>query len=277
MNYKRIITVQDISCVGQCSSTVALPILSVCGFETAVLPCSLLSNHTTGFQQYSFRDLSPDMAEICQQWQQQNIKFSALYSGYMGNISQLKNLEKVMETCLEPDALKIIDPAMADDGQLYPGFDQNFVDEVKNNISKADYLLPNLTEACLLTDIPYTEEYDEDFIKKILEKLSSMGCKNIVLTGATFKEGTTGVAVYEDGKYSYHCHEKVPRSSPGTGDVFASVFTGAILKGYTAFESSQMASQFVVECLKETEKYPQHTYGPVFEPLLAQLIKIVNK
>ncbi len=277
MSYKRIITVQDISCVGQCSSTVALPILSVYGFETAVLPCSLLSNHTTGFEQYSFRDLSADMAEICNQWKQQNIKFSALYSGYMGNISQLRNLEKVIQTCLEPDAIKIIDTAMADDGQLYPGVDQNFVEEVKNNISKADYLLPNITEACLLTDTPYQEKYDEDFIEKILKKLSAMGCRNIVLTGVTFNEGTIGVAVYEDRKYTYLCHEKVAKSSPGTGDVFASVFTGAVLKGYTACESAQMASQFVVKCLKETVKYPQHTYGPIFEPLLAELIKMVNK
>ena len=276
MDYKRIITIQDISCVGQCSSTVALPILSVCGFETAVLPCSLLSNHTTGFQQYSFRDLSADMNEICHQWQQQNIKFSAMYTGYIGNISQLKNVEKVMQTCLEHNAVKIIDPAMADDGRLYPGFDQSFVDEVKVYISNADYLLPNLTEACLLTDTPYQKQYDEKFIRLLLEKLSCMGCKNIVLTGVSFSEDTIGVAVYEKGKYSYHCHEKVARSSPGTGDVFAAVFTGAVLKGYAAYESACMASRFVVECLKETVKYPLHTYGPVFEPLLPQLIKLLN-
>ena len=211
------------------------------------------------------------------QWRQQDIKFSALYSGYIGNISQLKNLEKVMQTCLEQDALKIIDPAMADDGRLYPGFDQNFVDAVKVYISNADYLLPNITEACLLTGTPYREKYDEDFIKNLLKKLSGMGCRNIVLTGVAFNEDKIGVAVYEDGEYSYLCHEKVARSSPGTGDIFASVFTGAVLKGYTACESARMASQFVVKCLKETEKYPQHTYGPVFEPLLAELIKMLNK
>ncbi|MBR5521264.1 MAG: pyridoxamine kinase [Oscillospiraceae bacterium] len=276
MNYKRIITVQDISCVGQCSATVALPVLSLCGFETAVLPCSLLSNHTTGFDSYSFKDLSRDMVEICDQWKEQGISFSAIYSGYIGNTTQLANLQKVMDACLEKDAIKIMDPAMADDGELYPGFDCEFVNEVKKAAAKADYLLPNMTEACLLTDTTYTDNYDEVFVKGLLDKLSAIGCKNIVITGVSYSDNTTGVVVYENGVYSYHSHEKVARSSPGTGDVFASVFTGAILKGNSALKSADMASQFVVECLKETMKYPQHRYGPVFEPVLAKLIEIMK-
>lgn len=276
MDYKRIITIQDISCVGQCSATVALPILSVCGFETAVLPCSLLSNHTTGFDSYSFMDLSDEMVRISQQWQQQNIKFSALYSGYIGNISQLQAMERVMETCLLPDAIKIIDPAMADDGALYPGFDENFVAEVRKMISKADYILPNITEACLLTDTPYSQCYDEIFVKDLLKKLSFMGCKNVVITGVSFSRDTIGTAILEKGKYSYYSHDRVCRSSPGTGDVFAAVFTGALLKGNSVSKSAQTASEFVVECLQETTKYPAHSYGPVFEPLLGRLIEKIK-
>ena len=276
MSYKRIITVQDISCVGQCSATVALPILSLCGFETAVLPCSLLSNHTTGFEDYSFKDLSPDMVEICSQWEKQGIKFSALYSGYIGNITQLENLQKLMDTCLEEEHIKIMDPAMADNGLLYPGFDTDFVDAVKKAAARADYLLPNVTEACLLTDTPYSEEYDEDFIKDLILKLSAIGCKNIVITGVCYNNDTVGVAVYENGVYSYQSHEKVKRILPGTGDIFASVFTGALLRGYSAQKSAGMAAEFVVECIKETMKYPQHTYGPVFEPMLPRLIEMMK-
>ncbi len=277
MDYKRILTVQDISCVGQCSATVALPVLSVSGFETSVLPCSLLSNHTTGFDSYSFMDLSGEMDKICRQWQRQNIKFSALYSGYIGSVSQLERLKKVMTTCLEPDAVKIIDPAMADNGRLYPGFDRQFVSSVRQILPMADYLLPNITEACLLTDTPYPENYDKSFVDALLEKLYSTGCKNIVITGVCLGPGQIGVAVCHNGNISYYSHEKMPFSSPGTGDVFASVFTGAVLKGHTVYDSAVKASEFVVACLKETAKYPQHRYGPVFEPLLHTLPELFAK
>lgn len=276
MSYKRILTVQDISCVGQCSLTVALPVLSVCGLETAVLPCSLLSNHTTGFDDYSFRDLSEDMAAIGQQWIAQNMRFSGIYSGYMGNINQLKQLKKITDNCLEPDAVKIIDPAMADNGTLYPGLDAEFVAEVKKLVRSSDYLLPNITEACMLTGIEYREKYNEDYIKQLLDAMTELGCKNIVLTGVSYNSDTTGIAIYEDGRYDYYCHEKLAKSSPGTGDVFASVFTGALMSGHSMQKSAIIAADFVVECLKETEKYPGHNYGPVFEPVLGKLIEMIN-
>lgn len=274
MNYKKILTVQDVSCVGQCSLTVALPILSVCGFETCVLPCSVLSNHTTGFDEYTFKDLSSEMGLIQRRWVNQNIKFSAVYSGYIGNVQQLENLKNVINTCLEPDATVIIDPAMADNGVLYPGFDSYFVNKVKEMASYADYLLPNVTEACLLTDTTYQENYDETFIKELMNKLASLGCPNIVVTGVSFEKSTTGVAIWENGNYNYCKHSRIDKSVPGTGDVFASVFTGAILKGHSIQQAAVIASDFVLECLKETIKYPQHSYGPVFEPMLYKLANI---
>ena len=274
MNYKKILTVQDISCVGQCSLTVALPILSVCGFETCVLPCSVLSNHTTGFDEYTFKDLSSEMGLIQRRWVNQNIKFSAVYSGYIGNVQQLENLKNVINTCLEPDATVIIDPAMADNGMLYPGFDSCFVNKVKEMASYADYLLPNVTEACLLTDITYQENYDETFIIQLMNKLASLGCPNIAITGVSFEKITTGVAIWENGNYNYCKHSRIDKSVPGTGDVFASVFTGAILKSHSIQQAAVIASDFVLECLKETIKYPQHSYGPVFEPILYKLANI---
>ena len=276
MNYRRILTVQDISCVGQCSLTVALPVLSVCGMETAVLPCSLLSNHTTDFDRYSFRDLSDDMPVIRQKWTEQGIKFAAVYSGYMGNTKQLKHLKNIMNSCLEQGGVKIMDPAMADNGMLYPGLDNEFVAEMKKMAPEADYILPNITEACLLTGTAYTEKYDESYILGLLSALEDMGCKSIILTGVSYESGVTGVAIYEKGIYRYYSHEKLAKSSPGTGDVFASVFTGALIRGHSLDSSVAMAADFVVECLKVTEKYPCHNYGPVFEPVLGKLIDMVN-
>ncbi len=274
MDYKRILTVQDISCVGQCSITVALPILSACGFETCVLPSSILSNHTTGFDGYSYRDMAGEMPLIQQQWQRQNIKFSAIYSGYMGSIQQLENLKSIISTCLEDCGWVIVDPAMADGGVLYPGLDDAFAAKVKEIVPYAHWLLPNVTEACLLTDTPYRENYDEVFIIELLEKLVLLGCSNVVITGVSYSEGYTGVATYEDGTYGYYSHRKIEKSVPGTGDVFASVFTGAILKGYDAKKAAGIAADFVVDCLEETVKHPNHSYGPVFEPVLKKLTDI---
>ena len=258
MSYKRILTIQDISCVGQCSLTVALPVLSVCGHETAVLPSSVLSNHTTGFGGYTFRDLSDDMPSIKEQWVKENINFSAIYTGYMGSV-------------LKEEAVKIVDPAMADGGELYPGFDGDFVQYMKKLVAKADYLLPNLTEACLLTGTPYTEEYNQEFIISLCEKLKQLGCKNVVFTGVSYAEGTTGVVTYTDSGYSYYSHHKIGKGIPGTGDLFASVFTGALLNGNTVADSAKAAADFVLECIQLTHKYENHRYGPVFEPLLYKL------
>ena len=271
MGYKRILTVQDISCVGQCSLTVALPVLSVCGHETAVLPSSVLSNHTTGFGGYTFRDLSDDMPSIKEQWQKENINFSAIYTGYMGNEKQIDNVIDIMDGVLTDDAVIVVDPAMADGGELYPGFDGNFVQYMKKLVVKADYLLPNLTEACLLTGTPYTEEYNQAFIISLCEKLKEIGCKNIVFTGVSYSEGTTGVVTYTDSGYSYYCHQKIGKGIPGTGDLFASVFTGALLNENTVADSAKTAADFVLECIQLTHKYENHRYGPVFEPLLYKL------
>ncbi len=277
MSYKRILTIQDISCVGQCSLTVALPLLSVCGHETAILPSSVLSNHTYKFSGWTFRDLSRDMPLIKEQWKEENIDFDGIYTGYMGSKEQIDYTVEIIDSCLKSGGVVVIDPAMADNGKLYPGFDDEFVTYMKKLAAKADYLLPNITEACLLTDTPYTESYDEKFITELMEKLCKLGCKNVVLTGIGYKEGSTGAAMLINGVYSHYRHEKMPFSIHGTGDVFASVFTGALMKGKNCTDSVKAACSFTLECMKETRTDPNHWYGPKFEPALPKLIDILKQ
>ena len=181
MNYKRILTIQDISCVGQCSLTVALPIVSACGVEVGILPSAVLSNHTA-FSSFTFKDLTDDMPAIQTEWVRQGITFSALYTGYLGNAAQVDYVKSIMGTLLDEGALKIVDPAMADGGRLYTGFDEAYVKEMKSLCYDADIILPNITEACLLTGIEYRVEYDLDYISDLLQKLSEI-CDRVVLTG----------------------------------------------------------------------------------------------
>ena len=180
---KRILTVQDISCVGQCSLTVALPIISACGVETCVLPSAVLSTHTGGFSGYTFRDLTEDMPKIEAHWQKENIKFDGLYTGYLGSAKQIDDVKSLFKTCLNFDAKKIVDPAMADNGKLYVGFNQAFVEKMNELCKEADYLLPNLTEACFLLNEAYPESYDESYIDGLLERLSELCSGTIILTG----------------------------------------------------------------------------------------------
>ena len=241
MAEKKILTVQDISCVGQCSLTVALPILSACGLECCVLPTAMLSTHTA-FRHFTNRDLTDEMAGVRKVWEEERIRFDALYTGYLGSARQVAEVKAIMESCLQPGAVRIVDPAMADNGRLYPAFDGAFVAAMRELCREADVILPNLTEACLLAEYPYPETYGENGIKDLLAALrAAVGERTVVLTGIGYRAGKTGVLVARDGETDYYEHERLARSWHGTGDVYASVFTGALMRGMTVPQAAPTA------------------------------------
>ncbi|MBQ2266512.1 MAG: pyridoxamine kinase [Clostridia bacterium] len=272
MAYPKILTIQDISCVGQCSLTVALPIISACGVETCILPSAVLSTHTA-FKGFTFRDLTDDMPAICDHWQKENIKFDGIYTGYLGSIKQIDYVIDIIKKLNKKDAKAIIDPAMADNGKLYPLFDREYVNAMKSLCAHADYLIPNITEACFLTDTEYKTEYDRTYIDTIIERLTALGTKNIILTGVSYRQGHTGIVVFENGEYKYYEHEFLHRSCHGTGDIFASAFTGALVRGKSAFDAAKIAADYTVECIRQTAEEENHWYGAKFEPALKTLIE----
>lgn len=274
MKDKRILTIQDISCVGQCSLTVALPIISACGIETCPLPSAVLSTHTGGFCGYTFRDLTDDMPLISNHWQKENIKFDAVYTGYLGSTKQIKIVMDIMDK--HNTGLNIVDPAMADNGFLYQGFDNTFVQAMKSLCAKADIILPNITEAALLTGIEYKTEYDKEYIDSLLIALTELGAKTVVLTGVSYDELTTGVAVYEKGEYSYYAHKKIQAGCHGTGDIYASAFTGALMREHSTFDAARIAADFTLSCIEYTSSDPSHRYGARFEPCLYKLINMLG-
>lgn len=275
MAYQKILTIQDISCVGQCSLTVALPILSACGMETCIIPSAVLSTHTAGFSGFTVRDLTEDIPAIRAHWEKEGIRFAAVYTGYLGSTEQIAYVQEIFDTMLTAEGKKIVDPAMADNGKLYPAFDQAYVEAMKGLCAGADLLLPNITEACFLTDTPYREEYDETYIRGLLEKLTAAGTKTVVLTGVGYTAGRTGVVVYEQGTYSYYEHEKIAKGCHGTGDVYASAFVGAYMNGKTAYDAAKIAADYTVQCIKNTQGDPDHWYGVKFETALADLMKML--
>ncbi len=273
MAYKRILTIQDISCLGQCSLTVALPILSACGLETCVLPSAVLSTHTGGFTGYTFRDLTDDMPEILTHWKKEQISFDGFYTGYLGSTKQIDYVKEVMNNVGKDTSVKIVDPAMADGGKLYPGFDEVFAEAMGSLCEEADIILPNITEACFITKSEYMEKYDEDYIEMLLEKLTEKSDKTVILTGVSFDDDSTGVMVFENKKKQYYKHQKITKGCHGTGDIFASVFAGSYMKGKDAYASAVIAADYVVDCIKETIGDESHWYGAKFEPVLGRLIE----
>ena len=276
MSYKKVLTVQDISCVGQCSLTVALPVISACGIETCVLPSAVLSTHTAGFSGYTFRDLTDDMPAIKDHWVKENISFDAIYTGYLGSTKQIDYVCDIMNDVASEACLKIVDPAMADNGKLYPGFDAEFVEAMKKLCGKADYLVPNITEAAFLCDMEYKTEYDRAYIDELVSGMIKLGAKNVVLTGVSYEKGRTGVVVFENGSYSYYEHEFLSNSCHGTGDIYASAFVGALVRGKSAYEAAKIAADYTVECIKATAEEENHWYGAQFEPVLIKLIEALN-
>ena len=270
MNYKRVLTIQDISCLGQCSMTIALPVLSACGHETCILPTAMLSTHTGGFQKPAVLQLASAMPGIREHWQRENITFDAIYTGYLGSIHAIEETEKIIDTLLAPDGIVVVDPAMADNGKLYSGFDEAYMQAMAGLCRKADIILPNITEAAMLTGLPYEENLTEVYIDSLLRELHHP-CT--VLTGVGFCEEETGIAILDHGKRSDYRHRKLAKSCHGTGDLFASCFVGAMLRDKSLPESAKIAADTVCSSIRETVSNPAHWYGVKFETALGQLME----
>ena len=279
---KKILTIQDISCVGQCSITVALPIISAAGIETAILPSAVLSTHTAApFGKFTFRDLTEDLPLINKHWVEKNIKFDAIYTGYIGSKLQIEYILNIISSTLKEGAPLIVDPAMGDNGKLYVGFDEDFVSYMAKLCAKADIILPNLTEAAyLLKEECKLANYDKAYIEGLVRRLANLGSKMIILTGVGFKENELGVCIYDakEDKTYYYLHNRVPQSFHGTGDVFSSSFVGAYLNGKSPLEASQIAADFTRESIALTiDDKDEHWYGVKFEQALPKYIKMLGK
>lgn len=268
---KRLLTIQDISCVGQCSATVALPLVSACGVECAVLPSAVLSNHTGGFSSWTFADLTPELTNIEKKWNELGITFDAFYTGYVCE-SQIEPILSIMNSCAAPGAIRIVDPAMADGGKLYAGFGDDFPSKMAKLCNGADYILPNLTEAAFLVgDEPRLSGYTHDDIEFLVTKLHGLGAKNVILTGVSFKDDELGSAISDGKTIEYDFNPRIDRMSHGTGDVYASVFAGSLLRGRSAFESAALAADVVCEAIRNTKE--DHWYGVSFEYAIPLIVK----
>lgn len=270
MTYRRVLTMQDISCVGQCSMTVALPVLAACSVETCILPTEILSTHTGGFWKPAVTHLDDVLEPIWQHWKASGIRFDAIYTGYLGSIAAIEMAKRLFSELLVPGGLAIVDPAMADNGQLYSGLDRKYAAAMKSLCDQADVILPNLTEGAMLAGLPLPESAEDEM--EILQKLPQ---KTVVLTGIGGGAGRTGVRIRQNGNCQNYVHRKSERSCSGTGDLFAASFVGALMQEKTAFQAGKIAADFTCLCVENTVKAPAHWYGVKFEPAIPDLIRML--
>ena len=275
---KKAVTMQDISCVGKCSLTAALPVLSAMGIETAVLPTAVLSTHTM-FSGFTFHDLTQQLRPIMAHWKQEHFQFDAVYTGYLGSFEQIDIAMELLDT-FGKGKLKIVDPCMADSGKFYPGFTQDFADAMAELCAHADLICPNLSEASFLLHEPYRSTYDETYIKGILKRLSDLGCSTAVLTGVSFEKGKIGAFAYDRKTDTYtSCFTSEEKEHfHGTGDLWASALCGALVNGLDLHHALMTACEFIREAIHLTlEEADHNTYGVNFEQAIPYLIQLLKR
>ena len=264
---KSILSVQDISCLGRCSQTVALPVLSAMGIRCGVLPTAVLSTHTAFPSPYC-RSLTEDVAPILAHWKSIGAEFDAVLVGYLADSAQCAQVQELLET---QTGLKILDPAMGDHGKLYSGLKEDHIPAMKELCPRADILVPNVTEAALLTGMEYRERSDEGYYRELARVLvGELGLRGVVITGVSLAPGQTGFLSYCHRHKEFYQVEKQDKTLHGTGDLFSAVLAGGLLKGKELFEAAKDAAYFVEKAIAATEKVTP--YGVEFEKVLKELV-----
>ena len=279
MSYqKTVAAIHDISGMGKCSLTAALPVLSAAGVSVSVLPTAVLSTQTGGLNEYTYRDLTDDMVPVMNHWKKLSVMFDAVYSGFLGSVRQADIVREFVDTFSKDDSIFLCDPAMADNGKLYDTFDSEFVSTMKTLCSRADMIVPNFTEAAMLLGEDYMEPpYTREYVEKLLERLSeAFSARYIVLTGVDFDGNSVGAAAFDtsEKKISYSLRPRIDGMFHSTGDLFASSLLGGILNGNSVAKACDIAIDFTVNAIQATVNCGGDSrFGLCFEKCLPDYMK----
>ena len=272
-----VAAINDMSGFGRCSLTVALPVLSAMGMQVCPLPTAILSNHT-GYAECTFLDMTDEMDDYIDKWEKLHLCFDAIYTGFLGNLEQVKKILSFIERFGQADTLLLVDPAMADDGSIYATYTPQMCAEMKHLVSHASIITPNLTEACILADADYTQivrQQKEDLhaIEEIGRTIVANGARVVVITGVKNKPGIiSNVVIPQEGECFTVSSPLIQRNYAGTGDVFASVLCGYLLRGNSIRQSVEKTAAFVGQVTAATYGWDMPWRdGIAFEPFLSQL------
>lgn len=270
----RVLAINDVSCIGKCSLTAALPIISACGATCTVLPTAVLSTHTGGFTGYTFRDCTEDIPAILRHWKTLGVQFDFICSGYLGSIAQIDMVENIKNEFLAENGMFVVDPVMGDSGKLYAGFTNEYVERMKRLCQKADYILPNVTEACYLTSIPYP--LTKRTAPQAVAALAKL-CSKPIVTGIVDENEVTVAYTNENKEVCTYAHENVEGFFCGAGDVFAAAFVGCLARNKSEETAIRLASDFTAACIRRSAKeVPDKRFGLPFEKELFSFLQKLN-
>lgn len=278
---KRVLAIHDISCFGKCSLTVALPVISAAGIEVTVLPTAVLSTHTGGFEGFTYRDLTQDLTGIVAHWQTLGLRFDAIYTGFLGSFEQIDLVIALIAALRSEDTRVIVDPVMADHGELYGLFPADFPRGMARLCACADVIVPNTTEAALLLGQNWSAPpYDETQVREFCQALAGvLGVPEVVLTGVSYDREHLGAASYEARGRRLTCAQEalVPEMYHGTGDVFGSVLVAALTRGATLDAATTAAVRFTAAAIRRSyDAGTDNRYGVDFETGLAGLVDLIE-
>lgn len=281
---KRIAAINDLSCVGKCSLTVSLPVISAAGVECACMPTAVLSTHTAVFTGYTVRDLSDDMLPIARHWKKEGIHFDGIYSGYMISPQQGEIISEIFDLVSDENTLIIVDPVMADNGGYYAGMGEEMAEAFRKLCAKAHIITPNVTEACYLTGVEYRPgPHSEEYIGRLMDGLKKLCSERIILTGVCPDEGRIGNVAWDgrSGETAVCFNERLPAAYHGTGDVFTSCLAALLVRGASIDAAVSAAAELVIDSMKRSlaAGIPSHM-GVDFEGIMpaftAKVEKILN-
>ena len=275
---KRVLTIQDISCLGKCSLTIALPVISAMGTEAVILPTAVLSTHTL-FSGFTCKDLSDQILPIARHWSRENIAFDVIYTGYLGTEEEIDTVLELISMFRTPETLVFVDPVMGDNGKLYPAFNEAYARKNAKLCASADVIVPNITEACFMTGMEYRENGGESYLRELLDAACGLGAGITAITGASLEKGRTGIIGFDKntGKDYVYQNDRVPAAYHGTGDLFASAAVGAISRGVSWQDALRIAADYTAHTIDITRQDPlAPKYGVKFEETLPLLIRTLE-
>ena len=270
---KRLVTIQDLSCIGRCSLAVAMSIVPAMGVETAVLPTAILSTHTA-FDSFTFHDFTPEAEKVMLKWKELGMEFDAIYIGYLGSQQLIELTRRFLALFRREDTRVILDPAFGDFGRLYTGFDMAYMQDIRKLCNEADIILPNVTEACFLLDLPYAEDAAmTETLRRESGRLLSGRLKDVLITSCRFDESHTGLLCTGEADFAYP-HEHLPLTCHGSGDVFASVFSGLTTLGWNVEDAAKLAADFTCDCIRHSMQCADRRwYGVEYEAMIPRLLR----
>mgnify|MGYP001086739686 FL=1 len=269
---KKIAVINDISGFGRCSAAVSLPVISHMRVQACLLPTSIFSNHT-GFPSYYYNDFTDKMPRFMEEWKKLDLRFEGIASGFLGSAEQIEIVREFIRQFRDERTQVIIDPVMGENGKAYPTYTEEMCDKMKHLVEYADILTPNVTEACMLTGIPFKDRnWQRKELLEMMARLRELGAKKIVVSGLDSGQFISNVVSENPGECKLLRQKRVGKVRSGTGDIFSSIIAADCVNGVDFETSVRKAAAFVQECIRVTERFDiPETDGVCFEEVLHKL------